>query len=599
MLTRYKVSATFGFSSGQGYVGEPLSSQLILRSRTLNAAAPITIAKIKIAFEEGLKDLIVEHDASKRPEASTSDGSVRLHRVKLERQSANPPPTPLSAVTPQNVPLLGSADLTLASGEIRCLSFDHIPRDAGGIEVTSITLYVKESDYDVEFIITEDIQMDQDDLWVPSASGLSRKPLKSGRSNMVEILPKPPKLKIELPDLAHTYFTDEGFTLDILLTNEEEDDASVTLDVRMVGPPGQMPDLKWASTEEEKSSSQSAIDRNDPLEDKSNRLPSKHIGSLFKSASMYRKVCIQSASEGADYLLEIKGSYCLRSDPETQLTKTFSANILVVLPFEASYTFLPLLSSRPWPSYFDVKEFHETPSTDYAGDKTARGLTQRWSLTSRIASLADFPMWIDSVQLRVIKVHENTICKISTSANSNLSPSSISPNDIQEQIFNIEAQKLDLEDRQSTFLDLQLEITWRRNDSLGFPAVTRLAVSQLVIPFGEPRVLASARNGESPPGVIHLDYIVENPSMYTLNFNLTMETSEEFAFSGAKNVSVQLVPLSRHAAQYNLMPLVKGEWITPQFRVFDTHFRKTLKVNATEGMRTEPKGIQVWVDTDD
>lgn len=599
LLTDYKVSATFAFGTGQGYVGEPLSSQLILWSRTKKTVAPITISKIKIAFEGGLKDVVVEHDPRRRPEASTTDGLVHLHGINLERQSTNASPIRLSPVTPQKLPLVGSADLTLAPGERRCLSFHHVSRDAGDVEVMSITLYVKEDDYDLEVIITEDDQMNQDVSWVASASGISQKQLKAGRSNMIQISPKPPKLKIELPHLAPTYFTDETILLDLSISNEEEDDADVTLDVRMVGPTGPRPDLKWASTENELSNSVRSTADNEPLEDKSDRLPSKHIGSLARSASEKRRVRIQAASEGAEYLLEIRASYHLLSDPETPIAKTFSAKLLIVLPFEASYTFLPLLSSEPWLSYFDVNQVHETSATDTLEEETASGLTQRWSLTSRISSLADVLLSIDAVEPRVIEVHENATCKISPAAQSTLDLSSIAPSDLQERVFVVEAQKVDLEDRQSTFLDLQLEITWCRNGSSGPSAVTRLAVSELVIPFGEPRVLASARNGESPPGVIHLDYIVENPSMYVLNFILTMETSEEFAFSGVKNVSVQLVPLSRHTVQYNLMPLVKGAWITPLFRVFDTHFRKTLKVNAAEGMRTEQKGIQYWVNADD
>lgn len=602
LLTGCKVSATFGFSSGQGYVGEPLSSQLILRSQSHKTAAPIIILKIKIAFEGGLKDLVVEHDGSKRSEASTTDGLVHFQSIHLQRQHANVVTGSLGLVTQGKMPLVGSANLKLATSERKCLSFDHVPRDAGDVEVTSITLYMREDAYDLEITITEDDQLNQEVSWIPSISGLAPKPLKPGRSNVVKILPKPPKLNVELPGLLPTYFTDEMVALELLITNEEEDEVDVTLDVRMIGPPGQRPDMKWASTEEDVGAFGTSTHNDDPLEVKSDRLPSKHIGSLAKSAIERKTVDIHTSSEGAEYLLEIKASYYLLSDPETPIVKSFSANLLVVLPFEASYTFSPLLSPEPWPSYFDLDEPLSTDTTDEksaSGEKAASGLTQRWYLTSRIASLADVPLTIDAVKPRVLAVHENATCKISPAAESSPSLSSISPNDLQERAFIIEAQKIELDDRQSAFLNLQLEIPWRRIGSLGPANVTRLAVSELVIPFGEPRVLASARNGESPPGVIHLDYIIENPSMYTLNFNLTMETSEEFAFSGLKNVSVQLVPLSRHTTRYNLMPLVKGVWITPQFRVFDTHFRKTLKVNATEGMRTESKGVQIWANTDD
>lgn len=569
-------------------MGELLSSQLILSSQSHKAMAPITISKIKVAFGGGLKDVVVEHNASKRPAASTIDGLIHLYRINLESQVAGGSPTPVSTVMPQNMPLVGSADLALAPDERICLCFDHVPRDAGDLEVTSITLYVGEKDYDIELIITEDDDINQEASWVSSPSGLSQKRLRAGRSNIVKILPKPPKLKIELPDLAPTYFTDESIPINILITNEEEDEADVTLDIRIVDPPGQTPEMKWISTDDD-----------NPLEHKISRLPSKYIGNIATSVDQMSRFCIQATSEGAEYLLEIRASYHLFSDPETPITKTHSAKVLIKLPFEAIYTFLPLLSSEAWPSYFDIDDSDKRPPRETTNPEIARGLAQRWSLTSRIASLADVVLCIDGVEPCLIGIHENAMCRISPATGSSPSLSSISPNDLQERIFVIEAQKLDVEDRQPTFLDIQLRITWRRRGAAGSSNVTSLAVSELVIPFGEPRVLASARNGEAPSGIVSLDYVIENPSMYTLNFSLTMETSEEFAFSGVKNVSVQLVPLSRHTVQYNLMPLVKGQWITPQFRVFDTHFRKTLKVNATEGMRTEAEGVQVWVNTDE
>ena len=84
--------------------------------------------------------------------------------------------------------------------------------------------------------------------------------------------------------------------------------------------------------------------------------------------------------------------------------------------------------------------------------------------------------------------------------------------------------------------------------------------------------------------------------MYFLSFDLGMETSEQFAFSGAKTTSLQLVPLARHTVRYSLLPLVKGGWINPQFRAVDLHFNKTLKIHATEGLRSDAKGTYIWID---
>jgi len=96
-------------------------------------------------------------------------------------------------------------------------------------------------------------------------------------------------------------------------------------------------------------------------------------------------------------------------------------------------------------------------------------------------------------------------------------------------------------------------------------------------------------------GLIHMDYTLENPTMHFLTFELSMEASEEFGFSGPKLRTLQLLPMSRQTARYNLLPLVTGVWMTPQLRVVDRYFNKTLKVQATDGVWNDKKGVSVWV----
>ena len=559
---------------------------------------PIVISQIKIVFEGGLRDIGLEHDSTKSPETSNRQERVHYQYIALQKASTNDSSVASSPNATQNPPLIGIANLALASGVSKSLSFDHVPRDAGNVEVASITLFVREDDFDLEVVITEGEQMHQEDWWTPSVSGISHKRLKNERSTFVKILPKPPKIRIELDSLLPTYFTNEEIFIDLLVANEEEDETDVTLNTRLLGPPGSLPIIAWASSDDDVVRSTGGATADDPLKRVASQLPSKHLGKLGRSENNQRSIYIQATLDPAEYLLEITADYHVLSDPETPISKTFSANIIVVRPFEASYNFLPLICSEPWPSYFDATDLDNDSNIDGAGEQEASGLTQRWSLTSRLLSLANVPLIIDSLEPHAIEVHEGAVCKISAASNNKLKTSLMAANDLQERDFMLEVQKLDLEDRQSTFLELQLEVRWHREGSSGNSTVTHIAVPELCIPFGEPRVLASAQNGEAPPGVIHLDYIIENPSMYTLTFNLTMDTSEEFAFSGVKNVSVQLVPLSRHTVRYNMMPLLKGVWISPQFRVFDTHFRKVLKVNAAEGTRNDKKGVSVWVDAD-
>ena len=112
-------------------------------------------------------------------------------------------------------------------------------------------------------------------------------------------------------------------------------------------------------------------------------------------------------------------------------------------------------------------------------------------------------------------------------------------------------------------------------------------------------MLASSTDSASLKGLVHLDYTLENPSMHFLTFNLTMEASEHFAFSGPKTTVVQLLPISRHTVRYNLLASKRGLWIQPQLTVVDTYFNKTLKVLPTENMRSDKKGLLIWVDAED
>ena len=590
------VSATFAFGTTEGNVGVLLPSQLIVTSRAHEDSDPILISQVKVAFEGGLKNFNVHHSSTEKPEASTADGLGHLHCILLQKTSSDAtslPPSPDYSHVSQ--PLVGFADLEIAPGVAKAMSLDQIPRDPGDVEVASITLCISEADFDLEVVITEQEQIHQENYWVKSPLGLLPKKAKVGRSSFLKIFPKPPRMQIEARGLSTNYFTDEDITIDIEITNEEEEETNVKVDARLLAPSGILPRLKWALDNEETSRD---LPTEDPLELSGFDSPSKNIGKLSPMDNRKLTLCIQGSPIAADYVLEVNARYYVLSDPETQIIKSFSAKIAVAMQFDANHSFLPMIHSEPWPSYFNPDDLDQDLNIGEGEQEIAKGLSQRWFLTSRITSLAHVSLMIDSVELQVIEIHEGATCSISSASKDIVAASMISPNDLQAHDFIILAQKIDLEDRRSTFLDLRLEIRWHRDGFQGPPSVTHLSVPELVMPFGEPRVLASAQNGHAPSETLYLDYVIENPSVYALPFLLTMDMSEEFAFSGPKNVTVHLVPLSRHNIRYTIFPLVKGTWISPQFRVFDTHFQKSLKVNATEGMRSDKKGVSIWVDVD-
>ena len=565
-------------------MGEALSSQLVISSLAHQGSVPIKISHIKIAFAGGLKDLEIHHDAIKDPVVTTADRNVQLYQITFHSASS------ISSTSVQS--LLGSSDLTVFPNCTKALSLITLPREAGDVSIISITLCVDADLFHLDFVTSREDQICSDDLWIRSTAGLSKKSLGKGRSNVFTILPKPPKMRIELPNLSKIHFTDEHVAIDIRLVNEEEEDATLTLDVRLLGRSGTTPELSWGSLvkipEDKKESS-----KNGTHTGKSSHLYTDSLGQLVCNETQNLSVVFQANPEPAEYVLEIVALYHLSSELGTTISKTSVTDLVFLRPFEATYDMFPQIHTEPWPSYFRVDDVG-----DGEDNAVASGLCQSWSLIARTTSSTAGTLAIESVELRVLGVHSGAVCLVSKVGGPDSGPSLLSANELRESQFHLTTQKLDLEDRRLTTLELQLEIKWRRENPNSLPSISFLAVPQLAVPFGEPRVLASVQNGQSDTGLFHLDYAIENPSMHLLTFNLTMESSEEFVFSGPKSTSLQLVPLSRHTVRYTLLPSVRGAWISPRLSVVDVYFKKTLKIHATQGMRSDKKGILIWSDAE-
>jgi hypothetical protein len=74
-----------------------------------------------------------------------------------------------------------------------------------------------------------------------------------------------------------------------------------------------------------------------------------------------------------------------------------------------------------------------------------------------------------------------------------------------------------------------------------------------------------------------------------------MEPSEDYAFSGSKATTLNVLPVARRSVTYRLLPLVSGTWIKPTIVVRDKYFQKVLKLIPTDGMRKEGDGVGIWI----
>jgi len=568
-------------------VGIALPFQIVISSSAHEISTPLRLAEIYLKFVGGLRDTRILHDDSAEVQASTADAQRQLYEVSLQKSTDDV--------------LVGKGELTFTPGCAKVFSLAALPLDAGNAELSTVTLHLVNKRFDLAISVSSHEQLRQDHSWAAKATTLFRTPLYRDRSLSVDVLPKPPKMQIQLPNLAKAYFTDEHIKLDVHVINDEDQDAIVDLDVRLLGQEEEMPaGMRWALVADELVEGQNQEHTEGGQDGRANEhLLTTALGNMTHLETRKHSVLFQAKSQTAECSLEVKARYHLASEPETPISKILSIDLHFMRPFEANFQFRPGISDEPWPSYFHLPNSSDDLSTNANKETSAEGLTQKWILTAAIAPFASHPLIIEAIELQMVNIHEKAVCRIYQDPSGAFDLVELSPNDIHSHTFNLDLQKLSLDDRLTTYLDLQLLLTWRRDIPSSPSTTTILPVPELMVPFGEPRVLASVKPCKSKAHLINLDYTIENPSIHLLSFNVGMDASEEFAFSGPKATAIQLVPLSRHNVRYRLLPLVKGKWISPQVKIVDVHWNKLLKPVATGDMKSDRKGILLWVDAED
>jgi trafficking protein particle complex subunit 11 len=603
------LSATFTFEHGEGKVGESCISQLTVTSLALPVSAPVTMAEIRIFFEGSMRWVTLRHTAGTDAEKTRSDG-ILYSSVALHEPPAHPD-AKVSSRDPRSTALLGEADLSFPPGKTKVFEFVCPLRESGEARATSATFVLNSELFDLDYIVTFNRTTMPDVWWCQK---LGRKRLVRVDPHAMNVLPKPPKMDLRFAALQDQYYTNEFIKLQLDISNGEDDESIAKLVVHIAGdqPPPFVLGLAQSAHED---------DDPDTAEAGTQYL---ELGSIASAGSTSAVIEIPPVMLPAIYDVTVELSYHLFSDMETPISKTTTIRLLVVSPFEANYDFSPRLDMTPWPSFFSHDENISIEQGEESLPK-ATGLAQKWCLTTRYASFAAEDLIIEDVDISILSLNGGITC---TTIKSNLPdysfPHATPPNSISERQFSVLTRKLSLDDRRSASLDLLLVIKWQRPSASSGPDstinTTHLPIPRLLVASSEPRVLASVVYSPIPdlsPPLLTLSYTIENPSMHFLTFGIVMNPSEHFAFSGIKQGTVQLLPLSRRTVKFRLLPLfdvgasVKGdgrmegkapggsdqdgEWIRINFVVRDRYFQKVLKVVATEGMRTDKEGILLWV----
>jgi hypothetical protein len=409
----------------------------------------------------------------------------------------------------------------------------------------------------------------------------------------IQVLPKPPKVQLRILNLKEQYFIGERVALEIQIFNEEAEDVDAS--IRAEGRDITQANVSLAWKHEQK-------------EDADLDSKSLQIGNISANESKSHVLEFMAPSDLSEYKLRLEVKYRLASDTETEVVKTLESTIPFVSPFEANYDFGPRLHGGAYPNYFNLPDLAED---DQGQTNVARGISQRWCLTSRVVSFSSQPILVEATRLVVKRITSNAVCDVEESPKPQQPPHSMRLKEMMDVPHILEVRKLTLEDRRPSSLELALAVSWRRHDAgAEDKTTTMLAVPSMIIPSAEPRVLCVAEASTvTDDQSITVSYMLENPSMHLLTFNITMEASESFAFSGSKHRSVSLTPMSRVRMDYRLFVYdvedddlterhgQKGHWIWPALKVVDAYFQKTLRVlDAGDGIQSDDRGgVGIWI----
>ncbi|RYP12226.1 hypothetical protein DL767_011431 [Monosporascus sp. MG133] len=598
------LQASFVFRHEEGKAGEHCLAQLSVTSNAFASSPPVTLEKIRIEFDGSLRTIHLKHlsdegQAPKSPKPYITHVSLAETEAFSDDQSSSS--SEAESQTAPNILLEGTGNLTISPGQTRVFEMDIPLREPGDAKASSVQVSLATNSFKLKYNM-EIPGTNPSSFWYTPTSARRVARL---TPHIIKILPRPPKMELRLVNGLEQYYTNETIQVEVALLNGEDADANTKLDVQLYGE--DIPGYKVKIVD--------GVERSSPPGEGESRLDGLPIGTIQTSGSAKAIITLDPVEQPSMYNLTMKTSYSLVSDPATPIIQLLAHQLTVVTPFEASYDLLPRLHSE-WPSLFDYESIQDSSDDDGAPSRPS-GLAQKWSLVTRYCSFASEDLSITDLDLEVLATHGTVTC--TTHKTQPLLPDgqTISPKTIEEAHFDLVAQKASLDDRSPATAEFAFVIRWRRPGSARDvpPNTTTLPIPRFFVTVAEPRVLASvsysntptpsasSSSSAQPPLLIILDITIENPSSHFLTFGLTMEPSSsqggeagaEFAFSGAKTTTLNVLPVSRRSVTYRLLPLVRGAWIRPNLVVRDKYFQKVLRVVPTEGLKGDKDGVLVWV----
>ncbi|KAK1776758.1 Gryzun, putative trafficking through golgi-domain-containing protein [Copromyces sp. CBS 386.78] len=650
------ISATFVFRDEEGKAGQTTRAQLCLRSSAHADSAPIPFSRIQVSFNGSINTLVLKHQIEEESKQQ-KHGNIVLCPISLEdvtpsdRESA----TEDSTEDERGTELQGTADLTLPPGQTLVFVLDIPLREQGEVTALSLSASLETESFDLHQSLKLRNMPNMAHIWYPTPS--TRKRITRPVSPLsLRILPRPPKMEIK-SEIKEQYYTNEAITLDFDIYNAEDVEAPSKFDAllfcdedeaSMTAPSFTMEVMSEEPSKEDnkKSSASSSSGRE-------SKVSSYLLGEIQPSSTTTVRLQFPPIERPSRYELNLRVVYHLPTNPGTTIIQTAVFQLNVLNPFESNYELLPRVHPDPWPSFFDAEGIQPLSLPSQEDNNTVvsyKGLHQSWSLLTRYASFASEDLKVVDVDIKVLgqaSQQPNTpppiTCLITRQHGESLAEKGgqvMKPHTIETTWFDIVAQKISLDDRGPAPLDLAMVIRWKRLPSSSETAKSEEGDSEETINtttlpcprfslFGiEPRVLAQVNYLDTPDShipLILLRVMIENASNHFLTFGVSMDTSEEFAFSGPKLSALPVLPVSRREVEYRILPTglgqsgteesrgegigendkgkkrgERGYWIKPGLTVRDKYFQKVLRaIPASEGVKVDAKegGFLVWVPT--
>ncbi|GJC89737.1 trafficking protein particle complex subunit 11 [Colletotrichum liriopes] len=569
------ISASFIFKTEDGKAGETCQAQLAIKSDAFPDATTVTLKGLKIDFEGSLKTITVGHETNSA--TLTEKGNVTLSNVPLTETAR----TDAQEGEEGSSGLSGSANLSVKPGHTNVYEMAIPLREPGEAHASSATLILETDAFTLNYTVAFR-DLGAADFWF--SPSLSRRRIVRQSAHVIQIQPRPPKLEIKLAQPLDQFYANEPMDLLLDVVNAEDAEAVAKLEVHVFGE--QIPPFRVHIENEEEHTAEAGKEEA--------KLTGLSLGTLATSETTRVKISLDPVQLTTSYDVTLRVFYHLATDPATLIMQIMPVQLTVVNPFEANYDLIPRLHPDPWPSLFDHEGVQDSSADEAA--LQPRGLAQKWCLVCHFASFATEDLEIVGMDAEVIACHNHARCTTASRPEIPEGGLRIPPKQMQEAQFNMVAQKFSLDDKGPASLDVAFVLKWRRTkSSTAAVNTTRMLVPRYIVLGTEPRVLASYSLANPLTGLVHLDITIENPSSHFLTFGLSMEPSDEFAFSGSKQTTVHVLPVSRRSVTYRLLPLVRGDFIRPTLVVRDKYFQKVLRIIPTEGMKIDKEGLLVWI----